>query len=60
MSQRKTLEEIQKELSQIEWYYDQCKMNYCDWYLQDKMRYGKLINMKNKRVAEKVHKEQTL
>jgi|LauGreDrversion4_2_1035121.scaffolds.fasta_scaffold818006_2 hypothetical protein len=46
---KKTIEEIQKEMNQIDWYYRQTKVEYQDWYLADKMRYGRLLNMKQAR-----------
>ena len=49
---KKTIEEIQKEMNQIDWYYRQTKTEYQDWYLADKMRYGRLLNMKQTRIDE--------
>jgi hypothetical protein len=49
---KKTIEEIQKEMNQIDWYYRQTKVEYQDWYLKDKMRYGRLLNMKQTRMDE--------
>ena len=46
---KKTIEEIQKEMNQIDWYYKQTKVEYQDWCLADKMRYGRLLNMKQAR-----------
>lgn len=49
----KTIEQIQKELDQINWYYRQTKTEYQDWYLEDKMRYGRLLSMKHRRENER-------
>ena len=49
---KKTIEEIQKEMNQIDWYYKQTKVEYQDWHLADKMRYGRLLNMKQTRMDE--------
>ena len=49
---KKTIEEIQKEMNQIDWYYRQTKTEYQDWCLADKMRYGRLLNMKQTRMDD--------
>jgi hypothetical protein len=32
-------------------------MEYCDWRLEDKMHYGRLMAMKQRRLSEQQHKE---
>ena len=46
---KKTIDDIQKEMNQIDWYYRQTKAEYQDWHLADKMRYGRLLSMKKRR-----------
>ena len=53
MKQRKTLEDIQKELDFMDYELGRlCKLEYYDWALQDRMRYGRLLSMKEKRLEE--------
>ena len=51
---KKTIKDIQSEIDQIDWYYRQTKTEYQDWYLADKMRYGKLLSMKSTREKQNV------
>lgn len=53
MKQKKTLEDIQKELDFMDYELRRlCKLEYYDWALQDRMRYGRLLSMKEKRLEE--------
>jgi hypothetical protein len=53
MKKRKTLEEIQKEINFMDYELGRlCKLQYYDWDLKDRMRYGRLLSMKEKRLKE--------
>lgn len=50
---KKTLEEIQKEMDQMDYVLEKlCKIQHFDWPLKDKMRYGRLLSMKQRRLEE--------
>ena len=46
----KTLKEIEDEIQQIYYVYDTCKLEYAEWDLGDKLRYGRLQSMKERRL----------
>ena len=48
----KTLKEIEDEIQQINYVYDTCKVQYSEWDLGDKLRYGRLQAMKDRRLAQ--------
>ena len=48
----KTLKEIEDEIQQINYVYDTCKLQYSEWDLGDKLRYGRLQAMKERRLAK--------
>ncbi len=52
MAKLKTLEQIEQEMRNIEWYYRQTKQEYHDWDLQDRMRYGTLMKMQLRRLEQ--------
>jgi hypothetical protein len=55
---KKLLEEIEAEINSMVFNLTKlCKMEYCDWRLEDKMHYGRLMAMKQRRLAEQQHKE---
>lgn len=55
---KKTLEEIQKEMDQMDYVLEKlCKIQHFDWDLQDKMRYGRLLAMKKRRLEEMQREE---
>ena len=54
---KKKLKQIEDEINQIHYYYDTCKMQYGEWDLGDKIRFGQLYKMKERRLAEHQHKE---
>jgi len=55
---KKTLEQIEAEIQYIYYVNDTCKLQYAEWDLGDKIRYGQLQKMKEKRLAE-LKKEST-
>jgi hypothetical protein len=53
MFKKKTLEEIQNELDQMHYNLEKlCKLHYSEWYLEERMRYGRLLAMKERRLQE--------
>jgi hypothetical protein len=48
----KTLKEIEDEIQQIYYVYDTCKLQYHEWDLGDKLRYGRLQSMKERRLKK--------
>jgi hypothetical protein len=48
----KTLKEIEDEIQQIYYVYDTCKLQYHEWDLSDKLRYGRLQSMKERRLKK--------
>jgi len=55
---KKTLEEIEAEMNNMVFNLTKlCKMEYYDWRLEDRMHYGRLMAMKQRRLAEKQNKE---
>jgi hypothetical protein len=46
----KTLKEIEDEIQYIYYVYDTCKLEYAEWDLGDKLRYGRLQSMKERRL----------
>jgi hypothetical protein len=58
MINKKSLEEIELEMNSM--FFDltkRCKIEYYEWRLEDKMHYGRLMAMKQRRLAEQQHKE---
>jgi len=54
---KKTLEEIEVEMNNMVFQLTKlCKMEYYDWRLEDMMHYGRLMAMKQRRLAEQQHK----
>ena len=50
---KKTLDEIQNEIDQMLYHLEKlCKLHYSEWYLEERMRYGRLLAMKDKRLKE--------
>jgi hypothetical protein len=50
---KKSLEEIELEMNSM--VFDltkRCKIEYYEWRLEDKMHYGRLMSMKQRRLAE--------
>ena len=55
---KKSLEEIESEMeSMFVELTKMCKIEYYEWRLEEKMRYGRLMAMKERRLAEQQHKE---
>ncbi len=55
---KKSLEEIEGEMNSMVFNLTKlCKMEYYDWRLEDKMHYGRLMAMKQRRLSEQQHKE---
>jgi hypothetical protein len=55
---KKSLEEIEAEMNSMVFNLTKlCKMEYYDWRLEDKMHYGRLMAMKQRRLSEQQHKE---
>jgi hypothetical protein len=55
---KKLLEEIEAEMNSMVFNLTKlCKMEYYDWRLEDKMHYGRLMAMKQRRLSEQQHKE---
>jgi hypothetical protein len=53
MSKQKTIEEIQKEIDYLNYINERLrKLSYYEWDLLDKMRYGKLLKMKENRIQK--------
>ena len=51
-------EEIEAEMNKMVFNLTKlCKMEYYDWRLEDRMHYGRLMAMKQRRMAEKQNKE---
>ena len=55
---KKSLEKIEAEMNIMVFNLTKlCKMEYYDWRLEDKMHYGRLMAMKQRRLSEQQHKE---
>jgi hypothetical protein len=56
MAKKMTLEEIQNELDLMYYNLEKlCKLHYTEWSLEERMKYGRLHAMKQRRLAEKDH-----
>lgn len=53
MAKQKTIEDIQKELDYLNYVNERLrKLSFHEWDLSDKMRYGKLLKMKENRIQK--------